>query len=445
MNELEAMIVGVYLCLFNRCHMPISHRKLIIFATSIVMLLLDWAAADNDWKKIEGRDVQPLAQDYSVVFEAPDEHLYTAAASLSRLPSGRLLTSYALFTRVGKKSGHPDLEIETVFSTSGDRGATWTQVGSVPLGDGIPFHHRGRLYFLCNGRGRQNIFLVSSGDEGATWGEPVTLFEGRFWNTFTPYVVRGDTLYWALGASNAAGDFNRRGSRTVVVAGDLTSADLMKRTAWRISSDLIYPGTPEGLTAKLYPPTAPDRGDHWLEPNILEINGRLRVFLRLRLDGQATAHMCAVAEVHDDREKIAYEFTQFHPMPGAQGYFYITRDPCTGYFWTVVNLPTNSQDVAWGRELNARGFLGNPGNERRILMLLYSLDALNWFQAGCVARWKTPLRGFQYAALLVDGNDLLMTSRTAKNRPNQHDNDLITFHRIRNFRRLALNLRPGVR
>ncbi len=93
----------------------------------------------------------------------------------------------------------------------------------------------------------------------------------------------------------------------------------------------------------------------------------------------------------DGGRDLKYQFTQFHPMPGAQGYFYIIRDPRTDYFWTAVNLPTKSQDVEWGKQLNSQGFLGNPGNERRFLMLMYSLDALNWFQTRCIANWPSPL------------------------------------------------------
>jgi hypothetical protein len=44
--------------------------------------------------------------------------------------------------------------------------------------------------------------------------------------------------------------------------------------------------------------------------------------------------------------------------------------------------------------------------------------------------------------MLVDGDDLLVACRTAKNGLNQHDNDLVTFHRLSDFRRHALDLEP---
>ena len=54
-------------------------------------------------------------------------------------------------------------------------------------------------------------------------------------------------------------------------------------------------------------------------------------------------------------------------------------------------------------------------------------------------------QGFQYAVPLIDGDDMLITSRTSKERKNQHDNDLITLHRVADFRKYALNLWPGER
>ena len=82
------------------------------------------------------------------------------------------------------------------------------------------------------------------------------------------------------------------------------------------------------------------------------------------------------------------------------------------------------------------------GNDRRFLMLLYSVDALNWFQAGCVAQAKTLRQSFMYGSPVVNGDDLLVISRTSINAFDQHDADHATFHRVRNFRSLALNLFP---
>jgi hypothetical protein len=75
-------------------------------------------------------------------------------------------------------------------------------------------------------------------------------------------------------------------------------------------------------------------------------------------------------------------------------------------------------------------------------MLLYSADALNWFQAGCVAQAARLSQAFTYARPVVDGEALAILVRTSIDAPNQHDADYATFHRVSNFRSLALNLTP---
>lgn len=409
--------------------------------------------------RAEGRSqVLPLAQEYAVVWKDANPNIYTAAPSLVRLPSGRLLCSFALVTRVGRAKGDPERSLKTLFCASDDGGKTWREVGSVGLDDGLAFVSGGRLHLLCNRSGRQDIVLVASDDEGSSWTAPLTLFKGRFWNTFSPHVIRNGNLYWSLGSTNENGNFNRIGSRIVAVTADLSSGDLMNPSIWRMSPYLTYPGTPAGLSAGLEDriqrdrahtttgevkvEDVPDRGDHWLEPNVIEVNGRLRVYVRLRIDGQMTSHLSAVCDLEDDGERLDLSFSQFHPLPG-NCYFHIIRDGPGGYFWATTNLPTRTQDAEWGQEMLAHGLInGTQANERRFLMLMYSLDALNWFPAGCVAKWGSPGQGFHYNALLIDGDDLLISSRTARNAPNQHDNDLVTLHRIRDFRSLALNLHP---
>jgi hypothetical protein len=160
------------------------------------------------------------------------------------------------------------------------------------------------------------------------------------------------------------------------------------------------------------------------------------------MDAYATSGVGAICDISDDGGRLECQFTQFHPIPGAQNQFHIVEDPVSGLFWMTTNLPTNSQDLKFDRQLEEIGFKGTPGNERRFLMLFYSLDALNWFQAGCVAMLPSPLQSFNYATAVVDGEDLLIVSRSSLNAVDQHDNDAITFHRVKGFRDLALDLNP---
>jgi hypothetical protein len=45
-------------------------------------------------------------------------------------------------------------------------------------------------------------------------------------------------------------------------------------------------------------------------------------------------------------------------------------------------------------------------------------------------------------SMLIDGDDLVILSRTSRDAANQHDADLATFHRVRDFRPLAAPIWP---
>ena len=146
-----------------------------------------------------------------------------------------------------------------------------------------------------------------------------------------------------------------------------------------------------------------------------------------------------------DTEANHLTFTQFSSWPGAQCKFFVMNDQPNRMYWMLSNLVTNSQDLlGWGKRMKETGYRTGPGNERRWLFLHYSIDCLNWFPAGCVARWPDNVhRSFMYPSAVFDGEDLVVLSRTSNNAADQHDADLCTIHRIRNFRDLAMDLHKG--
>jgi hypothetical protein len=395
---------------------------------------------------------KPLAQDYVVIDRVPDPEGLTDAPSLIRTPGGRLLCAFPVSYR-------PEADASTKHLTgmqrhlkatrerigakslkvfrSADDGNSWEECCE-PLAfwAGKLFLHSDKAFYLGIAPDRKGIQISCSEDEGDSWLPPVKIFSGLFYCTSTGMAERNGTLYWSAGTPNTEGYFNTSGSRSMVFAGDL-SGDLMDPASWRRSEDLTYPGTPNGLSRNLY-----DYKDHYLEPNVVNVRGNIRVILRPRIDHYATSNTAVVCDVEDDGKTLDYVFTQFYPLPGAQNHFHIIYDGVTRLFWMCSNLPTNTQDEEFAQELEQKGFLGKPGNERRFLILSYSVDALNWFQAGCIAMWPSPMQAFNYTTPLIDGEDLLIVSRTSKAGRNQHDNDLVTFHRLRDFRSLALDLRP---
>ena len=282
---------------------------------------------------------------------------------------------------------------------------------------------------------RRNIVILRSDDEGRSWAGPVTLFEGSYWNAPTGVLIKDGRLYRSFNLhEDADGTPNLRSYEgCVVIAADL-SRNLLDPAAWRMSNRLEYPGTPRLLTRV---PVAGRRADHWLESNLVEVKSEIRGFHRLRIPGgaargqthQSTAGLAAVTDLKDDGKTLKHTFGQFYPIPGAQNKFHIIRDEPSGLYWMAGNIPVDSLGPAPG------------GDDRRILILMYSVDAHNWFQAGCVAMSKKPREAYNYASLLPDGDDLLLAVRTALGgRHGQAKSTHITFHRVRGFRSLALDL-----
>jgi hypothetical protein len=214
---------------------------------------------------------------------------------------------------------------------------------------------------------------------------------------------------------------------------------LLEPAAWRISEMVEMP-IPRELADESFKGATIMRV---LEGNVVEVSGRLLVIARAIINGGGTANMGAVFEITDrPREALELNFLQFYPIPGGQLKFYIQRDDVTRMYWMASNLPANPtyvvNDEAWAK---AKQLHASP-SDRRSLTLWYSLDALNWFPAGWVAKAKGWTQSFHYPVMLIDGEDLILASRTGRESGNQHNVDLITFHRIKRFRDLAVDLTP---
>jgi hypothetical protein len=355
--------------------------------------------------------------------------VFVGSPALAKLPSGRLIATYEWFRRHSQGERSAD---QCEVLSSDDGGANWMFRSAIDLMWASPFALGDTLYLIGNDRATRAIAITRSDNGGASFSPISILFQGRYTNAPTAVCVVGHRLYRAFEhTGEGEGSWS-----SLVVCGD-TRRDLMDRGAWRISNAVPYPGTPPALTQGLYPPSPDYRTpeDGWLEGNVVEVRGELFVLLRLRIQTMVTGGICGVCRVQDDGITLTNRFAQFQAMPGAQSKFHIIRDGASGLYWTCTTPTTDPfqrPEPLW-----ARGFRGSPGNERRALVLMYSLDALDWFMAGFVALSADPLEAYSYASLLIDGDDMLVLARTSLGGRNQHDTNLITLHRVRAFRDLV--------
>jgi hypothetical protein len=392
---------------------------------------------------------EPLAQRYSVVWHNPDPEYYVEGSGLVRLDGGDFVAVVPVVPRVAWSEARRAAHSRTRVLRSADGGVSWRLLAELPYYSAVPWTHDGALYLFANKGGtayrNDDLLLLRSEDGGAAWSAPLLLAAGHFWNCHTGMVVRDGRLYWATDDLSFGG---RRGPRAI--AGDLRG-DPMDARAWRLSNPVPFPGVPDALTNERF-------GHHrslYLEPNVIDLYGRLRVLTTVKPRRQSTTGLCAVLDLDDDGSTLDLRFTQYHPMPGGQLKFCVLFDDVSRLFWATVNLAVDGQGVFdWWRAADG-GPDGNAGrregtywgdgiggNDRRFLMLLYGLDGLNWFQAGCIARAGQVSQSFMYPRPVIDGDDLVVLARTSVHAPNQHDADYATFHRVRDFRRLAMDLRP---
>lgn len=390
----------------------------------------------------------PLANDYTVAAQVPSEQYFVHDPAMTVLPDGSYISFSPCWLRKKSEddqSNTDNFQIDSlrrrradhlIVSKSFDKGGTWETVCKLPYAEATPIIEGDALYLFTQYHQHDGVYFTRSTDWGVTWEEAVKVIDGQFWNCQTAMVRRDGKLYWCM---------DRNHNSLAAVCCDL-ELGIMNPQAWRTSEVVTVPRIPneivrgvgEGDWLSKWP-----GGFAMLEPNVVEVNGKMMAIARVVIDEYATANMCAVLDISDENGKLELVFKQFYALPGGQCKFHILRDEKSGLFWMTSNLPTNSLDLLNYREkLDGTEFMGGTGNERRILTLWYSLDALNWIPVGVVAIAKKMLQSFMYPSMDIDGDDLVILSRSSIHSSNQHDADYSTFHIVRNFRELALDLQP---
>jgi hypothetical protein len=399
------------------------------------------------WKQAQAHSwswAKPLAQDFVVVHRVrdlgrEDQWVCVGSPDIIRLRSGKLIASMEpwLQTPTDGREGGIDYPNHCLIKASDDRGRTWKQISTNGVTWGSLFYVKDAVYMIGNDPRKRTILITCSIDDGQSWQKAVTLFDdSRYHGSATPVLVKNGHVYRAFEDMD-------RGSASLVLAGNLAK-DLLDPSAWRMSNKVEPPRHTPSLSRSA---AGPRKGRDWignsfLEGNVIDIRGEIHVLLRTRIDVQLTAGVASVCKLEDDGRNMNYRFVQFYPMIGGQNKFKILYDDVSQLYWTCTTfVPDTYQDP---EPLQRKGFKGNPGNMRRILLLCYSLDGLNWLPAGCVAMSHNPLESFHYSSQVVDGNDLLVLSRSSMGGRlpyNNHDTNMITLHRVKDFRSLALDLR----
>ncbi|MBZ0302387.1 MAG: glycoside hydrolase [Anaerolineae bacterium] len=412
------------------------------------------------------RQVPLLANDFVTVFESPDPTgAYCYTPGIIRLDSGRLVATMDL-GGMGVDALNPPVRfaraergftfVGKVF-TSDDGGKTWQHRADFAAMHARPFVAGKRIYILGQAH---DLTILCSEDDGETWSEPVQMTQGEHWHQSAcnvhyangnVYLVMEKRIYFEQKA------WPVHEMAPVLMRAPL-DADLMQRESWTLASELAFHDVlPGGLDLMGFPFWTPyeTRGMAplgWLETNVVQFvdpnhvwhdptGHTFHLWMRAHTGGTGYAAVAKVIENADGTMTTSIEQVPsgqrvlFVPCPGGQMRFHVLYDPRDKLYWLLSSLAWDSMthiDKLPPDRYNL------PNNERHVLALHFSKNMIDWRMAGVVAHGHSAREARHYASMTFDGDDLLVLSRSGDQRAKTaHDGNLITFHRVEDFRELV--------
>ena len=439
--------------------------------------------------------IKELAKDYTIVYKAQDpnrDFLYTP--SILVLKSGRYVLSMDIRDKYGKILTSDDKGETWLLKAE----ASWFHASLFVDGDRI--YLLGCSTEQKEVSAARDLMVMYSDDGGDTWSGVSFLTQGETWNhCATDVWYKDGYVYVPMDCTfNREGETVRSGWKPNVMAPVLLrgklGSDLTKRENWLFSEkvrfrDVISEDAIEGIGVPFYrsmeelgegeehgktfwahPASyrhAYDfenesgnlpfyfHGTGWLEANVVQITDpqhywydpagkTLHLFMRANTHGSGyCCVMKAVERVVDGKEIISIECQRnpsgkrviFLPMPGGQNKFFVKYDPVTRLYWLVsVQVRDSMRRI----EYLSDDRYNVPSDERDRLALHFSTNMVDWCFAGLVDQSGYDKQSRHYASMDIDGEDLLIVSRSGdEDAHSAHDGNLITFHRVKNFRDLV--------
>ena len=315
---------------------------------------------------------------------------------------------------------------------SDDKGRTWRETASrIPMMHEILFKAGDRLYMIGHS-GR--LLITRSDDNGETWSEPAVLCPEPRWHQSCTAVDVYDGKVTLVYEKWVADGHPWPGVGPVLMRAD-EQADLTQASNWKFS-DLYDPDADMDAARPSGIPVVGGKAAGILETNVVRIynpshpfydaTGKSVVLLSRASAGfpdigvmlrgyEREDGSLAIGRCHLDNGDVL-----FVHIPGANLKFHLVYDPKSELYWLL-----HSQ-------------IDGRMNARRRLALSYSPDLLHWTFAGLVAVGPTDRSARHYATMIVNGDDLCIVSRSGDEQArNAHDGNIVTFHRVRNFRDLV--------
>ncbi|MST98256.1 exo-alpha-sialidase [Victivallaceae bacterium BBE-744-WT-12] len=392
-----------------------------------------------------------LIADEKLLFESPSpQDIYCYTPALCRGFGGRIVAGFDLGgpgteKLAGPRSDSGDYPCgnQLRILLSDDGGASWRESASrLPMLHAMLFR-AGRFLYAIGQSGR--LVISRSADNGESWSAPAVLESEHRWHQSAGRIdFRHGKLY--LVYEQRIPEAPWPGVSPVLMAAR-EEADLCDPASWTFSE----PFRAEALFDRLAAAGWRHRGGGVpgvLETSVIRIHDPDHAFfdpedrtvLLLMRAETGSGNVGAVLKgVERPDGTLAVEPLEspagsplfLIPLPGGQLKFHIDYDPVSRLYWMV-----SSPKVDGCRKPGLPWY--EACGDRRRLELFWSSNGLEFASAGMVAEGRGKLDSRHYASLLFDGDDLLVLARSGDCRAKTlHDGNLITLHRVRNFRERA--------
>lgn len=390
--------------------------NLITICCTLILFLLSGTGygQKTDFSKVPGT---------IVAYSPAASGRYIGSPSICILPNGDYVASHDFF---GPESNEHVKATSRVY-TSSDQGKSWKQISEV---DGQfwskLFTHRGALYFLGTDRHHGNMIIRKSTDHGKTWTEPEDdkqglIRAGEYHCAPMPVIEHEGRLWRAMEYAKA--NTTKWGKRySAFMMSIPVEVDLLDAANWTGSNKLGYDST-----------YLDGHFGGWIEGNaVLTPKGEIIDLLRADNTQENAQDKAAIVHISPDGKKATFNpETDFLDFPGGSKKFTIRYDSASQRYWTIANyIPEEFKGET------------RPARIRNTQALCSSPDLRNWTVHKILLQHPdVEKHGFNYVDWQFEGNDMIFLSRTAYDdgvggAENFHDANFLTFHRIRNFRKL---------
>lgn len=349
-------------------------------------------------------------------------NIYIGSPSICILPNGDYIASHDHF---GPGSTEHQRALSAVFR-SADKGRSWQKISEIngQFWSNL-FVHNGLLYIMGTWKHHGNLIIRRSSDGGFTWTEPDDsrtglLREGEYHTAPMPMVIHNGRIWRAVeNAKSYTTAWGIRYGATMFSAP--VGSDLLDATSWKNSNSLAYDSA--YLAGRF-------RG--WLEGNaVVTPEGKIVNMLRVATT-ESGRDLAAIVDISDDGLKASFNPENgFIDFAGGARKFSVRYDNKSGRYWTICNMISEGFE-----DLNA-------GSVRNTLVIKSSPDLRQWTVHSILLQHPDVKKhGFQYVDWQFDGKDIIYLSRTAYDDEsgganNYHDANYLTFHRIKNYRKLV--------